>query len=98
MLPAPHCGCMYTITASAAAGSEQIWTALLSLRQLQAAEDAVRAAGVRTAQLAVQSQWHNDGLSPRALRAALDELHSSIMGALSDVRLAESEVERAMNA
>jgi|GEM_PF-3183518 len=89
---------MYTITAAEAPASDQIWRAFLAVRQLDAAADALSGAGSLTAALSAESRWRNEGLGPRALRDALDELHGAITRELSEVRRAQTEVERGISA
>ncbi len=89
---------MYTITAAESSTSGQIWSAFLAMRQLDAAADAISGAGALTAALSAESQWRNDGLSPRALRDALEQLHGAIARELSEVRRAHAEVERGISA
>ncbi|HTN56027.1 MAG TPA: hypothetical protein VLZ82_07565 [Microbacterium sp.] len=89
---------MYTITAAEPPASDQIWRAILAVRRLEAAAEAVSGAGALTAELSAQSRWRNDGLGPRALRDALDELNSAILRELSHVRRARAEVEQGIGA
>lgn len=89
---------MHSIAAAATPVSDQIWRAFLALRRLDEAADAVSAAAALTERLSIESQWCNDGLSPRALREALEELHDSIVRELSDVRRARGELEWGMGA
>lgn len=89
---------MYAITAAEPPASDQIWRALLAVRRLDAAAEALSGARGLTAELSAQSRWRNDGLGPRALRDALDELNSAISGVLSEVRRARAEVERGIGA
>lgn len=95
---AAHAGGMYTITAAEAPASDQVWRALMSVRHLDAAADAVGSAGMLTEALSAESQWRNEGLSARALRDALDELHAATARAMSQVRRAQAEVEWGINA
>ena len=93
-----HAGGMYSITAAESSTSGQIWAALLAMRELDAAADAISGAGALTAALSEESRWRNDGLSPRALREALDEVHGAIAHELSEVRRAHAEVEWGISA
>ncbi|MGB3374695.1 MAG: hypothetical protein WBA87_06100 [Microbacterium sp.] len=89
---------MYTIIAAESSTSDQIWAALRAMRQLDAAAESVSGAGRLTTALSAESQWRNEGLSPRALRDALDELHGAITRELAEVRRAHAEVERGISA
>jgi len=89
---------MYSITTAESSTSPQIWNALLAVRHLDAAADAISGAAVLTEALRVESQWRNEGLSPRALRDALDELHEAVARELSEVRHAQAEVEWGISA
>ncbi|WP_307370083.1 hypothetical protein [Microbacterium sp. W4I4] len=89
---------MYTITAAESSTSGQIWSALLAMRQLDAAEDALMGAAALAGALSAESQWRNEGVSARTLREALDELHAAIAHELSEVRGAHAEVERGISA
>lgn len=93
-----HAGGMYMITAAESSTSSQILSALLAMRQLDVAADALTGAVVLAAALSAESQWSNEGLSARTLRDALDELHAAIAHELSEVRGAHAEVERGISA
>jgi len=95
---AAHAGGMYTITAAESSTSGQIWSALLAMRQLDAAADALTGAAAVADAVSVESQWRNEGLSARTLREALDELHAAIVHELSEVRGAHAEIERGISA
>lgn len=95
---AAHAGCMYTITAAESSTSGQIWSALLAMRQLDAAADALTGAAALAGAASAESEWSNEGLSARTLREALDELHAAIAHELSEVRAAHAEVERGISA
>lgn len=96
MLASPQAGGMYSILSAEAPASAGIWWAFTALHLLDEAAGVLADAEVESAALAEESTWRNDGLSPRKLRATLDELHMTIMHELAAVRHARARVERAI--
>lgn len=96
MLAIAHAGGMYEVISAEAPASDAIWWVFMALQRLDEAADVIASAEVQSSHLAEETTWRNDGVSPRALREALDELHTTITHVLAEVRDARVRVETAI--
>ncbi|WP_309066051.1 hypothetical protein [Microbacterium sp.] len=88
---------MYAITTAEAAASEDIWWAFSALRLLGEAGALLAQAETAAGGLATDSAWRNEGVSARALRDVLAELHATVMREVAVVQAVRADLEGAVS-
>ncbi|MGF2949595.1 hypothetical protein [Microbacterium alcoholitolerans] len=87
---------MYSIAPDEALAAGGLWAAFAALRLLQDAEDQLTLAETVASGMVADSTWHSEGVSARALRDALAQLHRGLTAEVVAVQEQQGVVRAAV--